>query len=60
MKNPELCQQPRCREPWTTTISGYEPRFGGRRIWRLNLCDFHAGFYEELLALIGFKEKPVI
>jgi hypothetical protein len=48
MKNPELCQRPWCRERWTKTISGYESRFGGR-IRKLNVCDFHAKFYEEIL-----------
>jgi len=46
MKNPNLCQRPFCREPYTKTVSGYDPRFGGRS-WILRVCDFHAQYYEE-------------
>jgi hypothetical protein len=51
-KNPDLCERPYCRHPYTKVISGYTRYFGGKR-WTLRVCDEHAagygngGFYQD-------------
>lgn len=42
MKNPDLCERPYCREPWTVTVHGWKRGRG----WNLHVCDFHAGDYQ--------------
>lgn len=46
MKNPNLCQKPFCREPYTKLISGWDSRRGGSG-WSLKVCDLHAEAYEK-------------
>jgi hypothetical protein len=46
MKNPNLCQRPFCREPYTKIVSGCN-RFR-HRVWILQVCDTHAKPYEEI------------
>jgi len=45
MKNPELCERPYCRQPYTKVVQGYYNR--GDRRWMLQVCDEHAKPYED-------------
>jgi hypothetical protein len=48
--NPDLCERPYCREPWTWYVSGWNYR--GRKGWTLRVCDDHAAMYRDV------AEKP--
>jgi hypothetical protein len=43
-KNPNLCERPYCREPWSHLISGHDEHFGGRG-WVLRVCEEHMETY---------------
>ena len=48
MKNPDLCQRPRCRERWLYLVTGYPHFFPLGRVkrpWKVRLCREHAKGY---------------
>ena len=42
-KNPNLCERPYCREPWTHQVNGYETHW--KRSWTLRVCQQHVEPY---------------
>jgi hypothetical protein len=42
-KNPDLCERPYCREPWSIKVIGGNEH--GHSRWTLHVCDVHGEFY---------------
>jgi hypothetical protein len=60
MKNPDLCQRPYCRNPYTKIVSGFKRGRG----WTLRVCDHHAADHEGVKDSCGTcirvtKSEPV-
>jgi hypothetical protein len=61
MKNPNLCERPYCRTPWSWLVAGYRAHW--KSSWTLHVCAAHAAEYQHTEDSIGtvvtLSRRPV-